>query len=167
MTDLVTSPSHYTRLRFECEPRHLTELYTGNVSNVLKYLCRAGYKEGASREQDLRKAKQYAAFAMSSISYEYLSRCEDELTRVWTPHVGNSISAKPDTDYAIHSAKAVVYAMSGQVEDVRVLFERSLFLLTETERKYHWARFGIVSEKALRMLVSDIEEELGEMIEVE
>lgn len=66
----IEHPEHYARMQVVIEPRHLTELFTGDVSNVLKYLCRAGFKEGESREKDLLKARQYALFAIET-DYAY------------------------------------------------------------------------------------------------
>lgn len=40
------------------------------LGNVVKYVLRGGHKEGATKEQDLRKARQYIDFELESITKE-------------------------------------------------------------------------------------------------
>ena len=55
----VNHPAHYTSGGIEAID--VIEAWDLNFSlgNAVKYICRAGRKEGASREQDLEKAKWY------------------------------------------------------------------------------------------------------------
>lgn len=53
----VTRPAHYAGVTVE--PIDVAEHYGFLIGNAIKYLWRAGKKEGASEEQDLRKALFY------------------------------------------------------------------------------------------------------------
>lgn len=53
--DSVNRPAHYTR--FPVEVIEITEHLTFNLGNVVKYACRAGYKDDAL--EDLSKALWY------------------------------------------------------------------------------------------------------------
>lgn len=66
--DSVSSPSHYTENR-TYEPRkviHDWEL-NFNLGNVVKYVSRAGKKEGQDILIDLYKARQYLEFEIEEI----------------------------------------------------------------------------------------------------
>lgn len=39
-----------------------------NLGNVVKYVCRAGRKDGESREKDLNKALDYISYELERIS---------------------------------------------------------------------------------------------------
>ena len=57
MADKI-NPDHY-KLNNGFEVINLTETLTFNLGNVVKYVARAGKKEGSPLEEDLRKAKWY------------------------------------------------------------------------------------------------------------
>jgi hypothetical protein len=57
-TDNINHPSHYTHYQ-GIEVIDLTEQMNFNRGNAVKYLCRAGHKEGASEIEDLKKAAWY------------------------------------------------------------------------------------------------------------
>ena len=59
MTDNVNHPKHYESQRIVLEPIDLCECYDFCIGNALKYLLRAGKKDGNSLEQDLGKARWY------------------------------------------------------------------------------------------------------------
>lgn len=57
--DPVTAPRHYTRL--DPQPLDVIERWGLDYhdGNVVKYLCRAGYKDKGRRLEDYRKALAY------------------------------------------------------------------------------------------------------------
>jgi hypothetical protein len=64
-------PSHYCDGR-KYEPVKVIQDWNLDfcLGNVVKYVARAGRKDGESREKDLLKAKQYLEFELSSINEE-------------------------------------------------------------------------------------------------
>lgn len=56
---LVDRPAHYTWLPSGIEPIDLAEHLSFNVGSAIKYLVRAGRKEGADAKTDLEKAAWY------------------------------------------------------------------------------------------------------------
>lgn len=63
MSDIIARPAHYTEgKRFE--PKDVISGLDLNffVGNVVKYISRAGRKEGSTYVEDLKKARQYAEF---------------------------------------------------------------------------------------------------------
>lgn len=62
MLDYIKDPPHYTQGAIE--PIHFTQSQGFNfcLGNVVKYITRAGKKEGVSGIEDLEKAKQYLEF---------------------------------------------------------------------------------------------------------
>lgn len=54
---IVTNPPHYAGVTIE--PLDVVQCYGFLMGNAIKYLVRAGKKEGSSEESDLRKAKFY------------------------------------------------------------------------------------------------------------
>lgn len=56
MTDPI-NPSHYRR--FPVEVIDITEHLSFNLGNAVKYVARAGFKEGAPVETDLLKARRW------------------------------------------------------------------------------------------------------------
>lgn len=66
MTDSVNHPAHYTR--WPIEVINLTEREDFLYGNVLKYILRAGAKQGATYEEDMAKAVWYAARYVSNIA---------------------------------------------------------------------------------------------------
>lgn len=59
MTDPVNHPSHYTSDPSGIECITITRHRNFNVGNAIKYLWRAGLKDGNSDIQDLQKAVWY------------------------------------------------------------------------------------------------------------
>lgn len=57
MIDKINHPAHYDGIHIEVI--ELTEMYSFTIGNVIKYLCRAGKKEGATEHEDLSKAAWY------------------------------------------------------------------------------------------------------------
>ena len=57
--DLVNHPSHYTSDPSGVECIQITRHRNFNVGNAIKYLWRAGLKDGNATVQDLRKAVFY------------------------------------------------------------------------------------------------------------
>ena len=51
------NPRHYKR--FDIEAIDVTENFNFNLGNVIKYVWRAGYKDGESKKEDLTKAMWY------------------------------------------------------------------------------------------------------------
>lgn len=66
MSDNVNHPSHYTR--WPVEVIGLTERQGFLYGNILKYTLRAGSKDGSAYEEDMAKAKWYAARYVSNIA---------------------------------------------------------------------------------------------------
>ena len=57
--DPINHPPHYTQHPSGVECITITEHYNFNVGNAIKYLWRAGLKDGADATDDLRKAAWY------------------------------------------------------------------------------------------------------------
>ena len=57
--DPINHPPHYTQHPSGVECITITEHYNFNVGNAIKYLWRAGLKDGADAADDLRKAAWY------------------------------------------------------------------------------------------------------------
>ena len=57
--DHINHPPHYTQHPSGVECITITEHYNFNVGNAIKYLWRAGLKDGADATDDLRKAAWY------------------------------------------------------------------------------------------------------------
>lgn len=57
--DPINHPKHYTSHPSGVECIEVVEHYPFNVGNAIKYLWRAGLKEGVSDLQDLEKARWY------------------------------------------------------------------------------------------------------------
>ena len=57
--DSINHPPHYTQHPSGVECIAITEHYNFNVGNAIKYLWRAGLKDGADAADDLRKAAWY------------------------------------------------------------------------------------------------------------
>lgn len=52
--DPVNSPSHYSRYRFECEPKDLTKFLPHPLASAIEYILRAPFK--GNEIEDLKKA---------------------------------------------------------------------------------------------------------------
>lgn len=59
MPDMINQPPHYLACRPQVEPIDLTEHVGFNLGNAIKYISRAGKKDGSSYEQDIGKAMFY------------------------------------------------------------------------------------------------------------
>lgn len=66
MTDNVNHPAHYTQ--WPVEVIDLTERETFLIGNVVKYVLRAGVKDGATYEEDMAKARWYARRHVDNIA---------------------------------------------------------------------------------------------------
>lgn len=68
MSDLPVKPKHYRESCFQ--PIEVISAWslTFALGNVLKYICRAGKKESASRREDLLKALWYMVYEVSDDS---------------------------------------------------------------------------------------------------
>lgn len=99
VSDPVNHPRHYERLRVCLEPVDICELYDFNIGNAIKYLLRAGRKDGAPELTDLKKALWY-------------------LERDWAYVCQNSEMHEPDF-HGMPSARGVaailLYAVRNQV----------------------------------------------------
>lgn len=64
--DVISCPSHYCFGKYE--PVKVIQDWGLSfcLGNVLKYIARAGRKDGNSRLQDLQKAKQYLEFEIEA-----------------------------------------------------------------------------------------------------
>ena len=59
MADMINQPPHYVACRPQVEPIALTEHLGFNLGNAIKYISRAGKKDGNAYEQDIGKAIFY------------------------------------------------------------------------------------------------------------
>ena len=57
----VNNPKHYNQHPSGVECITITKHFNFNIGNAIKYLWRAGLKEGSSVEEDLSKASWYIA----------------------------------------------------------------------------------------------------------
>lgn len=67
--DPVNHPSHYTAYK-GLEIIDLTEQMNFNRGNAVKYICRAGLKDGSKEVEDLNKAIWYLTREVARISKE-------------------------------------------------------------------------------------------------
>lgn len=69
MNDNISRPSHYVEGR-QYEPKDVIAEHELNfyMGCVVKYISRAGRKEGSSRLEDLEKARQYAVFEQNRLA---------------------------------------------------------------------------------------------------
>ena len=63
--DPINHPPHYTQHPSGVECITITEHYNFNVGNAIKYLWRAGLKDGTDAASDLRKAAWYVRRRLS------------------------------------------------------------------------------------------------------
>jgi len=94
MGDIFANPDHYAAGR-KYEPKDIIMKYglNFNMGNVVKYISRAGRKEGSSYIEDLKKARQYATFELEHLKqsgiYEELNAADSELEKIqadWKIH---------------------------------------------------------------------------------
>lgn len=72
MSDLVNHPPHYSAHPSGVECIVITEHYNFNVGNAIKYLWRAGLKEGTDPVEDLKKAAWYVNREIERLSSGHL-----------------------------------------------------------------------------------------------
>lgn len=70
MTTDKTEPEHYKCKRGGVEAIDVTETFNFNLGNAVKYIWRAGNKEGESQEDDLRKALWYVLRELDRVVWE-------------------------------------------------------------------------------------------------
>lgn len=61
----ISHPEHYTQGKIECIDYIQDKNLNFCLGNVVKYVTRAGLKDGNSRLQDLQKARQYLDFEIA------------------------------------------------------------------------------------------------------
>jgi len=66
MSNVPVQPSHYRRHTIQPIDAIIDWGLSFCLGNVLKYISRAGKKESASRDEDLRKALWYLVFELTS-----------------------------------------------------------------------------------------------------
>jgi len=87
VTDLVNHPPHYGSHPSGVECIRITEHYNFNVGNAIKYLWRAGLKEGVDPVEDLKKAAWYVNREIERLSREEAGAVPDVgIERGATPH---------------------------------------------------------------------------------
>lgn len=66
--DPINQPTHYTSHPSGIECITITQHHNFCIGNAIKYLWRAGLKEGNPSIQDLEKARKYIEFEINRIS---------------------------------------------------------------------------------------------------
>lgn len=69
--DPVNHPSHYTDGKYECIDFIEGHMLGFCLGNAVKYISRAGKKEGVSAEQDLKKALWYVERQISNLDDDH------------------------------------------------------------------------------------------------
>lgn len=75
--DNVNHPDHYTAHPCGMECIDVVEHMTFNAGNAIKYLWRAGLKDGSPKLNDLRKAQWYIAREIERLE-TMETECQDE-----------------------------------------------------------------------------------------
>lgn len=88
MSDAVNNPSHYTQAGSMLQPIDVIRSAPFDLSNAIKYVCRAGHKD--DELQDLLKAKRYIVWTAESYvfdpePYEHFMKTKGLLMRKLTP----------------------------------------------------------------------------------
>ena len=89
--DPINHPPHYTQHPSGVECITITEHYNFNVGNAIKYLWRAGLKDGADAADDLRKAAWYVQREIDrpiqpTEATVYCGLCDVSLTSPFCPN---------------------------------------------------------------------------------
>ncbi len=63
--DIIEHPTHYNSHPSGIECITIVQHFEFNIGNAIKYLWRAGLKEGTDYETDLLKARQYIDFELA------------------------------------------------------------------------------------------------------
>src|SRR5215469_18149313 len=101
MPDLINHPPHYGSHPSGVECITISECYNFNVGNAIKYLWRAGLKEGVDPVEDLRKAAWYVNREIERLSREEARAVPDVGTGRGSIHmVMSSIALPPTADSA-------------------------------------------------------------------
>lgn len=66
MSNKIDHPSHYNRGKIEVIDFIEDQQLNFNLGNVIKYICRAGFKD--DREQDLKKALWYLEREINNVN---------------------------------------------------------------------------------------------------
>lgn len=108
MNDAVNSPSHYVQAGTPLEPIDVIRSAPFDLSNVIKYLCRAGYKD--DELQDLKKAKRYVAYAAESCAldpepYNYFMKSKGLLLS----------KLRPLSEIKTYSAQFLIYELESLI----------------------------------------------------
>jgi len=62
--DIINHPEHYNQHPSGIECIEVVQHFEFNIGNAIKYLWRAGLKEGTGYKTDLEKAKKYIEFEL-------------------------------------------------------------------------------------------------------
>lgn len=115
MSDNVNHPDHYTR--WPVEVINLTERETFLIGNVLKYVLRAGAKDGATFEEDMAKARWYARRHVDNIAARDSWQAGlDSLEAHFADAVASLASRQEDVTEMREYLRNQLAAIHGQVE---------------------------------------------------
>ncbi|ACI00398.1 gp38 [Listeria phage P40] len=64
-SDTVNNPAHYTQGKIECIDYIYDKELNFSLGSAVKYITRAGHKEGSTKEEDLRKAIKFLEFELN------------------------------------------------------------------------------------------------------
>lgn len=138
--DTVTNPPHYAGVTVE--PIDVAQCYGFCIGNAIKYLYRAGRKDGATYEADMRKAKFY------------LDRwCKSRLESV-DPEYPDSESYYEDGN--VDLAPRIAVLSSGN------LYLKALFRLDPSRRNFE--DVTSIEREGVQAVIASIDDEL-ELIE--
>lgn len=126
MSDIFANPDHYAAGRTH-EPKDVIMKYglNFNMGNVVKYISRAGRKDGSSYVEDLKKARQYAVFElehlMQSGIYEEMNAAGDEVEKIredWKiqPYLCNALE-EALYNYSVRPRFSMYIAKKGAVQE--------------------------------------------------
>lgn len=126
MGDIFANPDHYAAGR-KFEPKDVIMKYglNFNMGNVIKYISRAGRKEGSSYIEDLKKARQYATFELEQLDqstiYEEMNAADDEVKGIqadWKikPYLCHALE-EALCDYSIRPQFSMLITKKGAVRE--------------------------------------------------
>ncbi len=73
MNDIINHPSHYTAAAVYFEPVDMTKHLPHPVASACEYLLRAGKKEGAPEDVDLKKASWWLNLCLNTPELWYMN----------------------------------------------------------------------------------------------
>jgi hypothetical protein len=82
--EYIDKPPHYNRGKIEVIDFIMDQQLGFNDGNVVKYICRAGFKESTDRVTDLKKARNYLD--------KYIVHCEQLLVNIFNGHATEDIT---------------------------------------------------------------------------